>query len=346
MDIDVNGDLFTHLDYLPDGFLQTDHRALHTILSGPTLIELPGINPKPLFVSILLHGNECTGLQAIQAVLKNYAGKPLPRALALFIGNVQAAQYDLRRLDGQPDYNRIWPGADLPPSPETQMAEAIVALMRQRDLFASVDIHNNTGLNPHYSCVNSLDNAFLQLATLFGRLVVYFTHPKGVQSAAFARLCPAVTLECGQPDRKQGIDHALEFLESCLHLTEFPKQPVHPQDIDLFHTVAQVKVAEGISFGFEQANLELSLDKSIERFNFTEVDAGTVLATTTAAKALPLIASDVNGEDVTGDYFSRKGSHLLFAKPAMPSMLTLNERIIAQDCLCYLMERIPLLSGQ
>lgn len=342
MGVTVNGDSFTHLDYLPDGFLQAEHTGLHKILNGPTLIELPGSHPNPLFVSILLHGNECTGLHAVQSLFNKYAGKALPRALALLVGNVEAAQCDVRRLDGQPDYNRIWPGTELPPCPETRMAEAIVALMRQRGLFASVDIHNNTGLNPHYACVNRLENPFLQLATLFGRLVVYFTHPKGVQSAAFASLCPAVTLECGRPDQKQGASHAMEFLDSCLHLTEFPKQPVHPQDIDLFHTVAQVKVADGISFGFDGADYALCLDSRIDRLNFTEVQAGTVLGMVKTVTALPLIANDVNGYNIAGDFFRLDGNNLIFTKPAMPSMLTLNERIIAQDCLCYLMERMPL----
>ena len=36
-----------------------------------------------------------------------------------------------------------------------------------------------------------LDNQFLQLASLFGRLVVYFTRAKGVQSGALAEICPA-----------------------------------------------------------------------------------------------------------------------------------------------------------
>ena len=53
-------------------------------------------------------------------------------------------------------------------------------------MFASIDIHNNTGLNPHYGCVNRLDPPFLHLATLFSRIVVYFKRPLGVQSAAFA----------------------------------------------------------------------------------------------------------------------------------------------------------------
>jgi succinylglutamate desuccinylase len=58
--------MLTELDYLPDGLLQVEARELYTILPGPTLIHLPGRRDIPLFVSILLHGNEDTGLKAMQ----------------------------------------------------------------------------------------------------------------------------------------------------------------------------------------------------------------------------------------------------------------------------------------
>lgn len=331
---------FIELDYLPDGLLDADSSSLHTLLPGPALIHLPGKRTAPLFISVLLHGNEPTGLQAIQLLLKKYRTMELPRSVSLFFGNISAARQNLRRLDSQPDYNRIWPGAELPPCAETQMAEEIVAIMKQRNVFASVDIHNNTGLNPHYACINRLDKRFLQLASLFGRLVVYFIRPKGVQSSAFAELCPSVTLECGRPGQRHGVEHALEFLEACLNLHDFPDHPVHPQDIDLFHTVAQVKIAEDIKFSFNQPDADLLLNHDIERMNFTEVTPGTVLGTSKINANFPLIAQDENGNNVTDSFFRLQNSDLQIIRPTMPSMLTLDERVIRQDCLCYLMERI------
>src|SRR5579864_3080808 len=94
------------LDALPDGFLDCDARDLHLLLSGPTLIELEGERGPPLFVSVLLHGNEDSGLDAVQRVIRDYLGRPPPRSLMLLVGNVEAARYGLRRLDCQPDYNR------------------------------------------------------------------------------------------------------------------------------------------------------------------------------------------------------------------------------------------------
>src|SRR5690348_11078871 len=89
---------------LPAGFLDCSARDLHLLLDGPTLIELEGVRAAPLFASILLHGNEDSGLGAVQRVISRYARKPLPRSLMLLVGNVEAAAQGLRRLERQLDY--------------------------------------------------------------------------------------------------------------------------------------------------------------------------------------------------------------------------------------------------
>ncbi|MED5510215.1 MAG: M14 family metallopeptidase [Pseudomonadota bacterium] len=337
---DLKQDILQQLDSIPDGLLESSARDLHKVLSHPTLLHLKGKQNNTLFLSVMLHGNETTGLLAVQQLLKKYQSRMLPRNLSIFFGNVEAARDGLRRLDDQADFNRIWPGTEYSPCPETDMAQTIVNTMANRNLFASIDIHNNTGLNPHYACINKLEPAYQQLATLFARFVVYFTRPKGVQSMAFAQLCPAVTLECGRPDQTYGVKHAYDFIDSCLNLRELPNHPVHPQDIDLFHTVAQVKVRPDVDFSFDNSEVDLQLDRDLEKMNFFEVPAGTALGRVNANGFLPVEARDENGEDVSSRFFEIHHDELMFKRPTMPSMMTLNERVIKQDCLCYLMERL------
>ncbi|MFN2309937.1 MAG: M14 family metallopeptidase, partial [Gammaproteobacteria bacterium] len=187
------------LESPPAGLLDAEPTELLQLLGGPSLLHLPGRRAEPLFVSVLLHGNEDTGYFAVRELLRRFRDTPLPRALSIFFGNVRAAAVGLRRLDDQPDYNRVWPGSEAPETPEHGLMARVVDALEQRRVFASVDVHNNTGINPHYACVNRVDHRYLHLATLFGRTVVYFTRPRGVQSLSFSRLCPAVTIECGQP---------------------------------------------------------------------------------------------------------------------------------------------------
>ncbi len=324
---------------LPNGFVEAQPEQLDDLLGGPTLIHLSGRQQPALFVSLMLHGNEPTGLLAVQSLLKKYAGRELPRALSIFVGNVSAARHKLRRLDQQPDYNRVWGDGD--DTAEHRMMAQVVGAMRERGLFASIDIHNNTGINPHYACINKLETAFLQLALLFSRTVVYFTKPDGVQSNVFSRLCPAVTLECGQPGQAYGVEHAAEYLDACLNLHEIPEHPVVPQDVSVFHTVSIVKVPEDVSFAFGSSNMQLQFVDDIDHFNFSEMPAGTHFGWR-HDESSRLECQDENGNDVSERYFSYQDGNIELAMSVMPSMLTRDEKVIRQDCFCYLMERMEL----
>jgi hypothetical protein len=332
--------MLTILDHLPQGLLALEADRLQEVLAGPSLIHLPGRRPEPLFVSVLLHGNEDTGWQAARQVLRRHLDHPLPRALSLFIGNMQAARQGLRRLDGQVDYNRVWPGTPDAHLPEAVMMARVVEEMRARRVFASVDLHNNTGLNPHYACVNRLEPHFLHLATLFSRTVVYFTRPLGVQSAAFAPICPAVTLECGKPGTAYGETHAASLVEACLNLADFPAHPVAPQDIDLYHTVATVQVPASLSMAFEGGAGDIVFPVHLDHLNFRELDAGSVLGRTRPGAGGCLKATDEEGRDISQQLFDCDDGRIRLRRQLMPAMLTRDETVIRQDCLCYLMERL------
>ncbi len=331
------------LDHLPAGLLDLDATQVEEVLDGPTLIHMSGRKSPDLFVSVLMHGNETTGWDAVRQLLKKYrpggGEQELPRGLTLFIGNISAATVGLRHLDDQPDYNRVWPGCGLPETPELRMMHQVVEIMRERGVFASVDVHNNTGFNPHYACVNVLDNRFLHLATMFSRTVVYFIRPRGVQSMAMAKLCPAVTLECGQVGQAYSVEHAHDYLDACLHLSEHPSHAVAHHDIELFHTVAIVKVPEHFSFGHCVSDVDIRFADDLDHFNFRELPRGSVLGCLRPGIGLGLEATDESGNDVSERYFELEDDELKLRIPVMPSMLTLDHRVIEQDCLCYLMER-------
>ncbi|KPK49591.1 MAG: peptidase M14 [Thiotrichales bacterium SG8_50] len=330
------------LDRVPEALYTARPEALEDLLGGPTLLHLPGRRPAPLFVSLLLHGNESTGLHALQRVLQSFGASTLPRALSVFIGNVAAARFGLRRLDGQPDYNRIWPGSPVTGCDEAAVLAEVVAQMQSRDVFASIDVHNNTGLNPHYACVNRLETPFLHLATLFARTVVYFTEPAGVQSAAFASLCPAVTVECGKPDSPGSATHAAEFISAALHLAEFPRHPIAAHDLDLYHTVATVKIPDTVTLSFDGEPADVMFVPELDHLNFRDLPAGTALAQVRDGHREPLWIPDADGGNRWRDFLQVRAGRLELTRALMPSMLSRDARVVRQDCLCYFMERLPL----
>ena len=335
--------MLRELDYLPAGLLDLEASQLAARLGGPTLIHLAGRRQQALLVSVLMHGNETTGWEALRRLLPRFSGDDgrleLPRSLSLFISNVSAAAAGVRRLDAQPDYNRVWPGCEDSGTPEHALMQRVLDIMVSRGVFASVDVHNNTGLNPHYACVNVIDDRFLHLATMFSRTVVYFIRPCGVQSLAMSKYCPSVTLECGKPGQSHGVEHAAEYLNACLHLAEHPQHPIAAQDIDLFHTVAIVKVPDSVSFSFGEPGVDIQLAEDLEYLNFRELPRGAALGKIRPGNGIGLEVRDEQGRDVSSRYFVVDEGELRLRVPVMPSMLTRDQRVVRQDCLCYLMER-------
>jgi succinylglutamate desuccinylase len=329
---------------LPAGFLDVDIRDLHRLLPGPTLIHLPGRRSPPLFASILLHGNEDTSFRAMQKVLASFASRELPRALSLFVGNVAAAARNERFLAGQADYNRVWPGAESSGTPEHAMAREVMEQMRSRGVFASLDVHNNTGLNPHYACVNQLDRRAMQLASLFSRIIVYATRPPGTQSAAFSTLCPAVTVECGKTGNTDNDAHAAQFIDAALHLDHVVDR-APDSGVALYHTVATVKVRPGVEFAFGDATAGVNFEPRLDHMNFRKLPAGTRFAHCTDHKVFPLVVQDEAGRDVTASYFEIAGNELRTRLSVTPSMLTVSATAVRQDCLCYLMEQVSMESA-
>jgi len=329
------------LNSYPQKLLEIKIEELYTLFPAPTLLHLHGKKPEPIFISVLLHGNESTGLHVIQELLKKYQNLSLPRSISILLANTQAARYRKRFLDGQHDYNRIWPGTTEPNTQEAIVMQEVVEEMARRNVYASIDIHNNTGLNPHYACINKLENRFLQLASLFGPTIVYFLRPKGVQSMAFSKLCPAVTLECGKPGDTNGAKRALEYIDAVLRLQSISNEPVLPQDIKLFHTVARIRVPEDVTFSYTDQTAAILFEKDLYKMNFTEVPADTCFGITRSNNNIRLLAFNDSDEELGEKLFYMDKKKIKLRKPMMPAMLTLDEDIIRQDCLCYLMERLP-----
>jgi len=329
--------MLTTLNELPEGFLDIEANRLHELFDGPTLMHLSGRRVEPLFVSVLLHGNEYSGLVAIQQILRKYAGKELPRSLSILVGNVEAARLNARVVPGHADYNRIWGFGD---TPEHRMTHQICSDLAERDVFAAIDIHNNTGKNPHYALICNLDDHHCHLATLFSRTVVYARKPDTTCTWAMSGLCPAVTLECGLPGESYAIDHAVEFIDACMNLSGLPDTPVPPQDVDLFHTVAIVKVPARFSFSFDGDAADIHFDGKLTSMNFNEIQPGTLFCHVTDGSYAEIEAWDEHGRNRADKYFQHEGNRYTFRVPVMPAMLTSNPDIVRIDCLCYLMERI------
>jgi hypothetical protein len=329
--------MLTILNKLPDGILNYDADQLHEILNGPTLIHLVGIRAQPVFISVLLHGNEHSGWQVIQELLRNVTDK-LPRSISIFIGNVSAASQCLRHLPEQLDYNRIWDGKG--DSAEHTMVRQVIEEMQSRSVFAVIDIHNNTGFNPYYACINKLDDHFKYFARQFGPLIVYFKQPDSVLSIAFSKLCPTVTVECGLSGDINGIQRVVTFIDNTISLKSFPDTVTDVDLISIYQTVAIVKIPTEVSIGFGDSDSDVQFDADLEQFNFREIHENSKIAKLAPNNIGRIIAVNDDEKDVTNYYFYQQDGYIKTRISIIPAMLTQNVDIVKNDCLCYLMTQI------
>ena len=329
---------------MPNEFLEIAHRDIKKVFSTPTLIYLKGDKSPALFVSILLHGNEFSGLMVMQEILEKYKtinGYKLPRDLWIFVGNVDAAELGLRALDGQVDFNRAWPGTADPHTDTAKIIQKVIDTISKDTLFASVDLHNNTGQNPHYGCISIVNEENKYLCTLFNHIGMVFTSPKGVSTMAFDTICPAITLECSTPGNIPAKDKAFELIDDLMHMDHFPSKAVPKHDLQLVKNSATVKINKDVTFSFEDgvnsnSDMDLTVVKNFDHHNFTLLEKNEVFAYTKVAK--PLIVTSPDGTDITNEIIQNINGTISLKQALMPAMITMDKNIVMQDCLCYLLE--------
>lgn len=301
---------------LPPAIAATPAAALADVLPGPTLFDLRRTGRAPLFVSVLLHGNEISGWDAVRGLAAALA----ERSALVFVGNLAAARADVRSLPGQADFNRIWGAAGS--GPEAELAAELVARLEAAQPALAIDIHNNTGRNPPYAVVADTAAASLALAGAFAKRVLLATQPRGFLTGRLAPICPAVTVEVGTPDDAASTPRAEAFLRQLIAAPP-PSAPVGT--LELFETKVRITVSADTAIATE-----------VQCFNFAAAPAGTALT-----RAGRLRAFDAAGADVSERYLTRTGAATRLRHDSVLAMFTGSLAAARQDCLCYLLEALP-----
>lgn len=323
--------------------MEAQAKDLWSLWGGPLLIHLPGKSEQTLVISTLLHGNETSGLVAIQKLIGEYqkSGREFEKSLSILIGNPEAAQSGVRHLDHQMDFNRIWGLGD---RPEHRFSAQVIQELKSRPIFAAVDIHNTTGKNPHYACLNRIDRRFIHLAKAFSKQIVYFQNPKEVFSNAFSRYAPSVTLEGGTPGEPEGIEHIFSFLKNLVGLEQLSDEPISGDGVELYHSVAKIKTdpKARVEFGNQLgSDFDVCFIKNIDSYNFKPLPSGSIIGW----RSSPEFDLDVENEflqSIGHTYFDYHGQEIRLKRDVVPSLLTVVPEIVHQDCLGYFMERFYL----
>ena len=84
---------------------------------------------------------------------------------------------------------------------------------------------------------------------------------------------------------------------------------------------------------------DIDFDPRLDHMNFRQLDPGTAFGRSRLAS--PLDVRDEGRRDVADEFFACGDGTISLRRASTPAMLTLDVRAVRQDCLCYLMERLP-----
>jgi succinylglutamate desuccinylase len=326
--------------HIPAGLIGCSRQQIHEVLNGPTLLKLVTRPDKPfLFISTLLHGNEDSSFHLLQHLICNF--KNYNCNLLVFVGNTEAAAQGLRKLPHQPDYNRIWNGDTLA---EEKLGKELLTELRRHQIFAAIDVHNTSGENPFYACVNRLDEATRNLASHFSPDLIYFTEPREVLSLQLTELFPTVVIECGKTGRDEGAQAAIQYIEK-IALTGpsiLSSQSFHR----VYESFAIIHADSETTFSLlaqdSNTNCTFLLNPELEKLNFRKTGPLALLG----KMAEPGLKLDqifwTNHPGGLDQYLYSDKQNVYFRPDLVAMMLTLNFQIIKDDCLCYLLREIQI----
>lgn len=314
--------------------IEESEEAVLASLKEPTLFFVDNKQEKTVLVSGLLHGNEPSGFRAIVAWMKKTKQVKLPFNILFMIGNVKAATenglFGQRFLSSQQDFNRIWNDDNT-----HELKTALDNALQTTNVIGGVDLHNNSGKNPVYAVVASMNKASVEIAEFLTDKVLYFGAATNTLVSFLERKgAQFVAVECGKCFTKEADNTAMKTVEKVF---EFFKKKLNGEKIrtkkaTLFCNITEVKVKPNCSVAVG-SEADFSVRKDIEDLNFVEAPEGTVLGLT-KGKALPLeILKD--GTDVSSEWFNVDKGKVVMKRKGVILMATTNVDNIKKSCLLY-----------
>jgi hypothetical protein len=320
----------------------SDGEILAAFTGKPALIRVPAAStvdtPRARLVSCLLHGNEPSGFQAMVEILRR--GERFPFDLWVLIGNVRAATegglYAHRHLDDQEDFNRVWDAGTT--TDMRRCATAILDELRAARLEAAVDVHNNSGRNPYHAILTHLTPEGRRLASLCADTVLLWRLRAHTLMEALETTCPAVSVECGPAHETDGTTYAAAMVHRFLTAEDFAER-ADARAQRVVETVHRVNVRPEVEFAFgldSNAEVGFLIDPALDLYNFDVMPARRTIGRVSPGAAMPLVATDMSGRDVTDQLFRvTPDGEVIVTGDVMPIMMTTTVDQARRDCLFY-----------
>lgn len=313
-----------------------------TQLAHPTAIEITGQNPHSWRIaSVLVHGNEPSGFFAAHKFLKRHLQQDSEQTLtnlAIVVASVRAArhepQFTHRHIPGEFDLNRRF-GFHESHDNVTELAKNIREYIVARQPQYVVDLHNTSGNGPAFAVSVNDTPVARQLTSLFADdLVVTRLVVGSLMEQSLG--CPIITIECGGAQMSEAHRIAFDGLSRFAFTTSL--EGTDASDIQVYHHPVRVKALPGISLDHKTTHdddVDITLDKTIERYNFGVTNAGDQLGWLNRNIRECLTAINDHGDEMVDNFFKVENDKLIVRRKLRLFMATGRTDIALSDCLFY-----------
>lgn len=352
MDID-----FSEINFLKDPTwqdLHADYEQFLLSMTGPTVIDISGVNQKKCRVfTTLLHGNEPSGLIAMHRYLTEVLPRNKPTTnLRYIICSIEAATskplFSQRFVKGGMDINRCF-GKDCSfecrdgQRGYCQRASLIEQAIREVNPEMVIDLHNSSSPGPTFSVSSVVTTEVLSLASFFCQtLILSDLHIGSIMEQSFN--CPFITIECGGYQDEQAHEIAFSGLSQvaqCESIGYIQQE----KSVEVIYRPLRLQLKKETKLSYAQHDEGYSgvtLKDNIECFNFGSAHQDEMLGWIDGNGLDNLQLIDKNGKDVLDEYFYARDNQLVCRHNLRLFKATTNKSTAINDCLFYVVKLVSI----
>jgi len=337
---------FSEISYLKDPDEQTlkaDYQQFLLSLTGPTVIDITGINTsKCRVITTLLHGNEPSGLIAIHRWLTCQTDNKIAQTnIRFIICSIEAASktplFSNRYLANGIDINRCF-GANKTKE-YFQRASLIEHAIGEVSPEAVIDLHNTPGTGPAFSVSPVITTDVLSLASFFCKTIIL----SDIRLGALMELdfgCPIITIECGGCQDEQAHEVAfagINHIAQCQTVDYIHQE----KSVEVIYRPLRLQLKPGVELCYAEHDIGqegVTLKSSIENYNFGSADTGEMFGWLDSHGLENLQLLDTNKNNVIDEYFTTRDNQLVCATNIRIFMATTTQIIASNDCLFYVVK--------
>ena len=355
---------FNEINYLQDPSFQelhADYEQFLLSMSGPTVIDVTGLNTKKhRVINTLLHGDEPSGLIALHRWLTTRDENKLPQTnLRFIICSVEAASksplFSRRFIEGNKDINRCFGQVEKTQNVKNislkkkhlgcyQRANLIEQAIRDVNPEMVIDLHNASSPSPTFSISSIITTETLSLASFFCQtLILSDLHLGSLMEQDFAY--PFITIECGGSLDEQAHEVAfagISHIASCENIDYIHQE----KNVEVIYRPLRLQTKNGINLSYaehDEGYTGVTLKSNIEHLNFGGAQQDEMIGWIDGNGIENIQLLDKQGNNVVNEYFYTRENQLVCRHNLRIFKATNNKQAALNDCLFYVVT-IPLSS--